>query len=265
MSLFSILKFNPYHDPKDGRFTTGDGGGKGVVTTSDVNAAAKALAEGRKVRLTSTKQVSTLLAKLREIVADAKAKGKDAPNYNLCSVSVKGTNLFCAENKGLARVQMPQLSGKPLPGSKGDKLPKDKDGGIDLTGKFREHLEKALGVKVSDEDEKASYLKATQNELNGVKVAGMSGALESGTLPDARLFVSKDNYVVDGHHRWAANVGADASDGKLGDLTMKVARVDMDIITLLYESNKFAKDWGLPQMSAANVKKTTGCGCATCS
>ena len=40
------------------------------------------------------------------------AKGGKAPNFNLCNVSVTGSNLFCAESKGIPRIQMPQLDDK---------------------------------------------------------------------------------------------------------------------------------------------------------
>ena len=55
-----------------------------------------------------------------------------------------------------------------------------------------------------------------------------------------RLIVSKDDYILDGHHRWAAKIGLDAASGKLrDDLKMKVSRVNVDIVTLLDEANKF--------------------------
>jgi len=262
-NLLSVIKFNPYHD-EIGRFTTADGGK--TIVTSNVDTAAKALAAGRKVRLRHTREVSTLLDKLAQISREAIAKGDKAPNYNLCNVSVKGTNLFCTESKGIPRIQMPQLKGEALPGSMAAKrLKPDARGETDVSAKFREYLRRK-GVKITDSSENAAYLKASQNELNGAKTAGIAGAIRAGKLADERIFVSKDNYIVDGHHRWSASVGVDSEDGVLGDVKMKVATIDMDIITLLDEANKFAKRWGIPQASV-NAKnrnptaKAEGCGC----
>lgn len=220
---------------------------------TDVHKAADLLGQGKKVRLDQKREVSTLLTELARRVQEAKAKGDKAPNFDLCKVTVKGTNLFCEESKGIPRVKMPQLGGIPLPGSKADKLPKNSVGGVDLNDQFRAMLKKR-GVKITNETEKASYLKATQNELNGAKVAKMVKVLDSGGkfLGDPRLFVSRDNYIVDGHHRWAANVGHDLEDGKLGDVNMPVTRVDMGITELLDEANRFATDMGIPQAGVAD-------------
>jgi len=227
----------------------------------DVNEAAKLLAEGKKVRLSQPSQVSVLLDKLAEMVKDANERGEKAPNYDLCNVTVRDTNLFCAESKGIPRIKMPQLKGKPLPGSKAAKKEPDKRGEVDLTPEFRAYLEKK-GIAVEDDTLAASHFRPTQNELNGAKVAGMVQAIREGKLARERLFVSRDDYIVDGHHRWAGLVGADAIDGKLGDEQLDVARFDLDIITLLKESNDFAKEWGIPQVGVGEgVIKLSDCGC----
>jgi ParB-like chromosome segregation protein Spo0J len=59
------------------------------------------------------------------------------------------------------------------------------------------------------------------------------------------IFVSKDGYVIDGHHRWAAQVARDYEDGKGGDLNMKVRVVDMPIMDVLKEANSWADDFGI--------------------
>ena len=55
-----------------------------------------------------------------------------------------------------------------------------------------------------------------------------------------RLIVSKDDYVLDGHHHWAAKLGIDYSDGTLkGDKPLKVSRIDISITKLLKLANEF--------------------------
>jgi len=141
--------------------STGTGTKSDPIVTSDVLVAAKALGENKYVQLKSVRQVSTLLGKLKDIVDEAKAKGEKAGVYDLCKVTIPGTSLFCVESKNVPRVQMPQLKGVPTPGSKADALLKDKNGEVDLAGPFVEHLH-AAGISVTDEVERADYLKATQ-------------------------------------------------------------------------------------------------------
>lgn len=69
----------------------------------------RALAENKKVVLDQPREVATLIDKLSKITKEMVAKGEKAPNFNLCNVSVKGTNLFCAESKGIPRIKMPQM------------------------------------------------------------------------------------------------------------------------------------------------------------
>jgi hypothetical protein len=238
-------------------------GDDGKIRTTDVTDAAKALFEGRKVELYQPKEVSTLLVKLKEIEADARAKGEKAPLYDLCNVSVAGSNLFCAESQGIPRVEMPQLKGIPIEGSEASKMTPDSRGEVDMTNAFVKSLANK-DVMLEATEERADFLKASQNELNGVKVAGIAQAIRDGKLDDATLIVSKDNYIVDGHHRWAATVAVDYEDNVKGDLKMQIIRVDMNIIDLLGEAKKFSADMGIPQVSAADKAKKSFRG-STCS
>lgn len=47
-------------------------------------------------------------------------------------------------------------------------------------------------------------LVATQSELDGVKVAGILRGLDESQAGRTTIVVSRDNSVLDGHHRWAA-------------------------------------------------------------
>lgn len=216
------------------------------IRTSDPAVAAKALYEDKYVEFTSQRAVSTSLNKLKQMIDEAQARGEDKGKLNLCKATMAGTNLFCAENKGIPRVQMPQLSGKPKPGSKADKLEKNSKGEVNLGPAFREHLA-AKGIKITDDEVDSSVLKATQNELETRKVLGIAQAMRDGKIPEARIFVTNDDYVVDGHHRWAAKVTNEFVQGQ--DLMQQVAVIDTDIITVLAEANSFALDMGIPPAS----------------
>jgi hypothetical protein len=202
----TLVRGDFIQDPDTGRFAGshpgGGGGGEGgkhpgagyskdayvkggVIHTSNVDDAARALHEGKKVELDQPRKISVLIDKLGQMARDAIAKGEKAPVYNLCNVSVTGTNLFCAESKGIPRVEMPQLT--------------------DAQAKaFTTHLGDQ-GYKVTESSTPASHLRATQNELNGAKVAKLAGKMRAeGGMGVKRIFVSKDDYILDGHHHWAA-------------------------------------------------------------
>jgi hypothetical protein len=146
---------------------------------------------------------------------------------------------------------MPQFKGYAKPGSIADKLPKNNDGEVDTESQFKVLL-KRNGVAVSEPQEvPADQLKATQTELVGAKVAGMTKALE--TEPNhpkitAPIYVSNDGYVLDGHHRWAAVTSSAVASGKPAMMNVRV--IDMPIKDLVKISNDFADQIGIQQKKA---------------
>jgi hypothetical protein len=234
-------------------------GGRSIYHARDVDEAARLLGEGKHVRLGQPRELSTLIDKLGQIGADAAAKGEKAPNYNLAKVSVKGTNVFfTGTGPRLPRVAMPQLSGRPLPGTRAASLPRDALGGVNLGPRFAEHLQ-SRGFRVTAGTEKAAYLRASQGELDGVRVAGIAKRMREGSLPydEHALFVSSDNYVVDGHHRWAARVGNDFADGRATD-RIDVQRIDAPILDVLGEAHSFAQDWGMEPQDKTALPEALG-------
>lgn len=177
----------------------------------------------------------------KQINADKRA-GRTPKDYNLCKVSIPGTNLFCGSSFPIPRDQMPQFSGTPRPGSEAEKFPRPQAGkqvgdDVDGTKAYIKQLE-ADGIKVERKQVKATELKASQMELRGDKVNGMVANKDFDPAGEP-IFISKDGYVIDGHHRWAAQVVRDIRDGKSGDLPLNVIVVDMPIKKVL----KHAKQW----------------------
>lgn len=215
--------------------------------------------KGERVELRDAKDVHTVLKKLGEMAIAAKAKGENAPNFDPCLMTVKGTSLFCTEKiktkefpHGIPRIEMPQFKSKnPVPGSEADKLPRDANGEVDATDAFLKSLD-AAGVETNSYDTVlARKLKASQAEMEGAKVAGMM--LSDRDPKKARIVISRDNYVVDGHHTWAASVGRDAEDGNLdNDKEMEVVRIDLPMSEIYHLAVAWTKTYGLP---AAGVKK----------
>jgi hypothetical protein len=121
---------------------------------------------------------------------------------------------------------------------------------------------------------KADDLNATQSDLIGSKVAGMWLALSQNKnwqkdqlaqcgpalqncnadiIPPADtsntkgitapIFVSADNYILDGHHRWAAIVAASRYEPTV---SMCARKVNAPIDQLLKEADNFTAKFGLP-------------------
>lgn len=198
------------------------------------------------------KQISMKIDQLDKIAKEAKAKGVDAPNYNLCQITVPGTNLYCDHNLGIPREEMPQFKGKPQPNTPASKMKLDKNGEVDSEPVFKQMLKKN-GIKTAETEIPADALKATQSELIGTKVAGMTKALEQNPNDPgitAPIYVSRDGYVIDGHHRWAAMTSLAIAKGK--PTNMKVVVIDDDAKNIIPMANKFAQDIGVASKKTDN-------------
>ena len=200
---------------------------------------------------------NTDIKKVAQQVADAKAKGEPAPNINLCDVTVPGTNLYCDDNLGIPRDEMPQFKGTAQPGSRAAGMDADESGEVDTEPVFKEML-KEKGIKTLQTQIPADKLKATQKDLVGAKVVGMMGALEKDPNHPkitAPIYVSRDGHVIDGHHRWAAIVAHNAANPDK-QIPMKTTVLDMDIKDAIPMANKFAEDMGIAAKKADANKET---------
>ena len=196
-------------------------------------------------------QFNTDIKKVAELVAKAKENGEPAPDINLCQVTVPGTNLYCDDNLGIPRSEMPQFKGKAQPGSRAASMEADASGEVDTEPVFKEML-KQKGIKTLQTEVPADKLKATQKDLVGAKVVGMMGALEKDPNHPkitAPIYVSRDGYVIDGHHRWAAIVAYNAQHPD-SQIPMKTTVLDMDIKDAIPMANKFAEDMGIAAKKA---------------
>ena len=191
-------------------------------------------------------------------------KKHQEPTYNLCKVSLPNSNLFCSGNKGIPRKDMPQFKGEPKEGTQAwDVLQKAKEKDPTATEAdgepyFRQMLADK-NIKVTDAEVPSESLKATQTELVGDKVLGMKSVLDAGPSHPAYkkmtapLYVSKDGYVVDGHHRWAA-ITAYNMEHPDNPLPLKTMIIDQPIDDAIETSNTFANEFGV----AAKSGKQTG-------
>ncbi len=203
---------------------------RGYVTEQDMTQDPDLAPSGGKV--TGDPQVDQKMFDFfREFLPGGSKHGTDP---ELCELDIEGTRLMCQDNKGLQRKVMPQLK------TKDDK---------DLAEEFAKYLE-SKGVSVKTTTALASKLKATQNQLKGAKVNGMNSALVAtdGKHPGIRapIIISSDNYVLDGHHRWASQVVYDFMNG-IPSVDVAVRRVNLPIDKLLQVSKydgEFCQTYG---------------------
>lgn len=101
--------------------------------------------------------------------------------------------------------------------------------------KFKEYIVEADKIRVLKKEISATNLYPTQREIRlgtalGIAIAG----IDYNEIP----FISKDMYILDGHHRWAATM--------LDDPTQKMSGswVDLDSETLIPILRKIGDDFG---------------------
>lgn len=211
----------------------------------------------------------------------AAMRGEKAYDFELCSQAFSDVG-FCYDpktksgvSKGIPRDRMPQFSSqvdpsrtdseafKALMAAKGytspDQVtPDDLKTEINMEKQFRAALESA-GYTIEEQEVPVTSLKPIQGQLKGEKIAGMYGTLiaaqkdETYAKAAARLlepiYVS-DGYVIDGHHRWAAQCSVDIANGGGANTMMKTRTITKNgkavpVEDIIAFSNKFQKDIGL--------------------
>lgn len=194
--------------PRDDRGRWSDHGGTAVADSPDV--AVTALAAGHLTTVTAADAANVI----RQVANTA------SNPVDLTNLDIIGTPLFQDAKHGLrTRAQMPQIPSEQIPA-------------------FRAHLE-ADGVNFAEAVVDPVDLRASQSELDAVKVGGMIDAYANGTFGGDRFrpWVSNDGHILDGHHRWAALAAMEASGMPHPELDVLV--VDMPIADLLGVADEF--------------------------
>ena len=122
------------------------------------------------------------LGKLKRHTAKVKRHGEVEHPDNLCVDSN-----ICKGDLGIPRRLMPQFT-----------TPRD-------IQSFMKFAERRYGVKSRRATRRAARLKPSQEEINRERVEDVKeDIVEKKLNPNVPLIVSRDGYVIDGHHRWAA-------------------------------------------------------------
>ena len=83
-------------------------------------------------------------------------------------------------------------------------------------------------------------LKATQGQFDKKKIKSMLDKLADGDVSDKPIIISKDDFVLDGHHRWLAhaNIGLDIANIGLDIPVYKVNMNAKDLLKKMFEYSK---------------------------
>jgi hypothetical protein len=165
--------------------------------TGTLEERAEKLANGDRIEVTKkeVKKMVDILAKM-------------SGNPDLTNMHIKDTQLYDEDNLGIPRNKMPQVPS-------------------DAKGQFITVMEQR-GARVQRGVADPTKLHPIQAEISATKSAQISKSLkEKGTATDdgGRIIISKDNYIIDGHHRWAATALLSMDDPSI---RLPVIRVDMD-------------------------------------
>jgi predicted ABC-type ATPase len=208
-----VSKYNRAHD-KGGRFAPRPGGG----TPGDkVGAIIGRIEHGQGADI-EPGQVGEAFSRM--------ARGQSHPDVT--ELSVAGTHVFGQDGLGYSRPDMPQI-----PESK--------------RGAFMGHLN-ARGITTIEERVNPQDLNPVQSEISGRTSGRIYEEFKAAGHVDEsqRIIISKDNYVIDGHHTWAAST---AYSFEKPDLTIPVYRVNADHDTTLREAHAFADRIGSPRQA----------------
>ena len=140
-----------------------------------------------------------------------KLKAGIQTSADICKI----TPPVCTENLGIPRSDMPQFTDEVA------------DAFVDSMAR--------RGHNVYSEPIPVGLLKATQREINAQRTLGMLDSYRAGTFEKITnaVIVSNDNYILDGHHRWAALLVLDPY------IKMEVHQIDVPICNLLTAANAF--------------------------
>ena len=154
---------------------------------------------------------------------------------DLRNVSIPGYALFDGANMGLRREQMPQMPARNKP-------------------KFLSEM-RLQGVGVAAQSVDPRTLKPSQADISAAKTGEILKKMRDGSFydsPAGRILVSKDGFVIDGHHRWAA-AAAYAFD--VPGARLPIIRVGLNAADLIPAARQFGAREGIKTLGFGETLK----------
>jgi hypothetical protein len=140
---------------------------------------------GQKFHIEDASKNWTLTSRYKKWVGKLTRKSTEKRHTKAEDLCV-GKDNICEGDLGIPRKYMPQFIGK------------------DDVRKFRNFIKRVYGIQSRTTRRKAKDLTPTQKEISRSRIEDLienENILDKVLVP---LVISNDNYVVDGHHRWAA-------------------------------------------------------------
>jgi hypothetical protein len=161
--------------------------------------------EERMEKLANGERVEVTADEIRKVI-DIMSKRSDNPD--MTNMHIKNTELYDEDNLGIPRNKMPQVPS-------------------DAKAEFILAMEQR-GAKATRGVADPKKLHPIQKEISASKSAQIALSLEKrgiGSSDESRIIISKDNYVIDGHHRWAA---VSLMSFSSPDVRLPVIKIDMN-------------------------------------
>lgn len=160
-------------------------------------------------------------------------------NPDLTNLEMVGTRFYTRDNLGIPRTEMPQVPS----GAKDE---------------FLSVLDRA-GIKYERVTIDPQTLHPIQSEISASKSAQIMLAEEAsdkfkGGKDKARIIISRDGYVIDGHHRWAGALMLSMRDR---GTTLNAIRVDMDHKNLIEYVLGWNRDVGIRPIGLGERNKNS--------
>ena len=159
---------------------------------------------------------------------------------DLTNMRIAGEDAFSNDNMGAERINMPQLNAEDLP-------------------LFLQDMAK-MGVGFKEGRMMPDQLHPIQAEMDMGDVANIAESWRDDKLyndyrPDeAPIVISRDGYVLDGHHRWAAAWLAQKRGDKYALKGLKVVQLDIDHEQALQISNEWSDHAGVARLTVGGKK-----------
>ena len=180
-------------------------------------------------------EIATAIANGEKPVIKAKHAAKmmvqmarRSDDVDITDVAVAGTLLFGGEGLGFAREAMPQLGENPEA--------------------FFAYIRDHFGITTERKDVKPLVIRPMQKEISGRRAGRFYNRIvKNGIAKAKRIVVTSDNYVLDGHHHWAAAVAHTLSNDR--DAKTPASVLGTDHVTAM----RLALDW----MKLQNISPST--------
>jgi Family of unknown function (DUF5872) len=166
---------------------------------------------------------------LPEVVSGIHDLGPREQGYDITNLTVDGEKPFqtTGDDQRL-REHMPQI------------LPSQRQ-------EFLKDIQEKYGIKSRREEVDPQTLKPSQNEIDGYKTGGVFKEFGETGVPEKRApLVSRDGYIIDGHHYWSASLVMRAQNP---NYKLPIQRLDCDINTALHVANEWHDEVGNERLS----------------